>query len=436
MNAKNIIRAMACSLAGIASVLPVQTEAQVKARVLPVSDWVWYAPEKPQIDVVVKDSLLKAVDSRLTLVVTTDTHRPVCTMSQQVRIARGDSAVLSFSPLITEPGFYNCQLLADGKPAFTMAYQQYAGAEYTNTFRIGYEPERIISLPDAEPDFKAFWDKARAELAAVEPHYSVTEWKEKGSKVKKAYVATMLSLGGDTVRVYYTVPVKKGRYPVHVVYMGYDSGIWDLDNQGTEWIDAVVSVRGQAMNKPHNRYGDWIVSGLESPEQYYYRGAYMDCVRALDFICTLPQADTLNIFAEGGSQGGAFTMATAALDRRLRAVACYITFMSDFPDYLQMVPWPADKLTARQHELKMSDTDLYRTLSYFDIKNLARWIECPVYLASGLQDPTCPPHTNFSGFNLVRAPKAYHIFRDYGHHVDYSVWNPAIYSWYERWKKR
>lgn len=216
--------------------------------------------------------------------------------------------------------------------------------------------------------------------------------------------------------------------------MGYNSGVWDIDTSDNEWITVLLSVRGQALNKPTNKYGDWIQYGLDNPEHYYYRGAYMDCVRAIDFVCTLPQADKDRIYAEGGSQGGAFTMAAASLDSRLRAVACYITFMSDFPDYFKIVNWPADPIFAKQHELGMSDEQMYRTMSYFDIKNLARWITCPVYLGVGLQDPTCPPHTNFSGYNLVSSPKKYIIYPHYGHHVDYSHWNDAVIDWYNEWK--
>ena len=263
------------------------------------------------------------------------------------------------------------------------------------------------------------------------------ELKEKSSSRKKVFSAKVLSIDNDTVQVFYTVPVtrnKDARFPMHVLFLGYSSDIWDLDTEGQEYIEAIVSIRGQGQNKPNNRYGDWIQYGLESPDTYYYRGAYLDCVRGIDYLCTLPQADTRNIFVEGGSQGGACSMAVAALDHRITAAAVYITFMSDFPDYFQIVRWPAEPIETKQHALGMNNAEMLRVMSYFDIKNLARWIECPVYMAIGLQDPTCPPHTNFSGYNLVRTPKQYRIFRDYGHHVNYDIWNPTMWEWFARWR--
>lgn len=418
------------------SVLAINANAQIKVTAQPNEKWVWYAPETPELQIVVKDSLLNALKCNLTISVSTDTQVPVCSLTQNLNVAKGDSAVINYKPSITQPGFYRCSVYADGVNVTRMPYNQYAGVEYHDYFNFGYEPENIVSLPDNQPDLKEFWDKAKAELAAIDPHYQMSELKDKSSKFKKYYLVKMLSLGNDTVQAYLTIPTKitakNKKCPVHIIYMGYNSGVWDLSTDDDQLIEMEVCVRGQALNKPNNKYGEWMVYGLDNPENYYYRGAYMDCIRAIDFICTLPQADQDHIYAEGGSQGGAFTMATAALDNRLKSVAVYITFMSDFPDYFKIVDWPASVVFQKQRELGMSEEQMYKNLSYFDIKNLARWITCPVYMGVGLQDGTCPNHTNFSGFNLVRAPKEYIIYPHYGHHVDYSHWNNAIREWYKK----
>ena len=424
--------------------------AQVQVSVHPDNQWVWHAPETPVVRIVAKDAALKAVSAEITLVVTTDTQTPVCELAQSVRIAAGDSAVLTFKPSVTVPGIYKCRVMADGTDILDFPFQQYAGTAKASHFNIAFEPENIVSLPDHQPDFEAFWNEARRELAQVEPHYEMTELKEKSSRFKRFYLVRMLSLGGDTIQAYLTIPTKaskphrspylgeqaQGRqYPVHIVYMGYDSGVWDLDTGDNGWIQLLVSVRGQALNKPTNKYGDWIRHGLQSPQTYYYRGAYMDCVRAIDFVCTLPEADKSRIYAEGGSQGGAFTTAAAALDHRLAAVAPYITFMSDFPDYFRIVDWPARPIFEQQHALGLSDGEMYRTMSYFDIKNLARWVECPVFLGIGLQDPTCPPHTNLSGYNLMNVAKRLTVYPRHGHHVDYSHWNAAVIDWFDHYRR-
>ena len=193
-----------------------------------------------------------------------------------------------------------------------------------------------------------------------------------------------------------------------------------MDSQSEEdadFITFVVSVRGQGIYKAGNKYhNQWFISGLESKETYYYRGAYMDLVRALDFVCSRAEADTQRICAQGASQGGAFTLALCALDDRVAVAAPSIPFMSDFPVYFSIADWPASEMDAYLRRFPDTDKEtLYNNLSYFDIKNLATRITAPTIMAIGLQDEICPPRTNFAGFNAITAPKVYVIYKDNAH---------------------
>ena len=214
--------------------------------------------------------------------------------------------------------------------------------------------------------------------------------------------------GNDiTVRGYYAEPVGEGTYPALIHFQGYDSDPttepWCMngsDNPG--WVELTFSTRGQLINNrpPYeNAYGDWFAYGFGDKDNYYYRGAYADAVRAIDFIASRSKTDTRNIFAEGSSQGGALTIAAAALDDRLQAIAPSIQFMGDFPDYFQVGQWPASVAFAQQEALGLSDDEMYAMLSYFDTKNLAPRITCPVITTIGLQDNVCPPHTNIAPYN-------------------------------------
>lgn len=399
------------------------------------SDWVRMEGEPAlefDIDLNYLTGIAQQHDS-LTIVVTDDKKQVVCLNKTEQGNVNHTHLVLSD---ITDPGFYHLTVLVDTTNVTQNISEVYGKQLILDHYCFGIEPEKIVSAPDAQTDFQEFWDKARAELASTPVRPVVKELTERSTADKKAYVAQIHGLGGDIVQLDYTVPTKPGKYPVHIINMGYSSQPWPLDMSGTEWIDVIVSSRGQGRNQATNRFGDWVRYGLQSPETYYYRGAYLDCPRAIDYLVTLPEVDEKNIFLEGGSQGGAYSMACAALDHRVTAIACYITFMSDFPDYFQIVNWPAQPVFDEQQKLGLSDEQLYKTLSYFDIKNLAQWIECPVYLAIGLQDVTCPPHTNISGFNLLKGEKQLHIFPHHGHHVDYDYWNPTIYAWYDKWKVR
>lgn len=384
----------------------------VEYNVPVVHDWWWTAPERPQITVDVVNSNNKISKCEVSLTVTTDQGLPVTEMSQLVAVAAGDSTAVQFE-INVEPGFYRCTVAGDG--------------EVVKEFNIGFEPEGIVSLPDSQPDFDEFWQRTLDELAAVAPEYSMTEEKDKSNKGGKVYRVKMKSLGGVEVQGYLTMPAKaskKHTMPVLVHYMGYGSKPWHAEPyEGMERIEFVLSTRGQGLNEPTNTYGDWAVYGLGNRDSFYYRGAFMDLVRAIDFVCTLPEVDQRYIFAEGGSQGGAFTLVACSLDKRIRAAAPWIPFLSDYPDYFKIVHWPAEVIFKKQQETGISNRDLYKMLSYFDVKNFTRRITCPILMGVGLQDPTCPPHTNFAGYNLISSQKQFVIYPECGHDTRHPDWD-------------
>ena len=90
-------------------------------------------------------------------------------------------------------------------------------------------------------------------------------------------------------------------------------------------------------------------------------------------------------------------------------------FLSDYPDYGRIVWWPMHEVFQAADAEGIGRDDLMRMLSYFDVKNFTDRVQCPVYMAFGLQDPTCPPHTNFAGYNQVTAPKQFHCEPLCGH---------------------
>lgn len=366
----------------------------------------------------------EAATGELTFDIRTDFGAPVCTFTRSYTLRGGDSIRLGFA-FDAEPGFYRAvvrtqenrsAVSGDRSEQTTVSGSEPLSTETTYVF--GCDPERIVSPTDAQPDFSAFWARARAELAAVAPRYRLHLDKKRSTALRRIYLVEMRSLCGETIRGYYAEPVEPGKYPAVVTFMGYGSEPWCPDaDAAPQRVEFVLSHRGQGLNKPENRYGDWIVSGLESPETYYYRGAYMDAVRAVDFVASRDKVDPRLIFAEGGSQGGALTLAVCALDDRIAAAAPYVPFMSDFPDYLSIAPWPASALLPAAEAKGIGREELLRTLSYFDIKNLAPLVRCPILMGFGLQDEVCPPHTNFAGYNLLRVSKRWMVFPRRGHDV-------------------
>ena len=60
---------------------------------------------------------------------------------------------------------------------------------------------------------------------------------------------------------------------------------------------------------------------------------YLGCVRAIDFLTSLPEWDGKNIAVQGGSQGGALALVTAGLDKRVTACVANHPALSDMAGY-------------------------------------------------------------------------------------------------------
>ena len=345
--------------------------------------------------------------AEVVLEVSTDFGEPVTEAVRAVKFHQGGAEV-KFT-LGLSPGFYNAVLYYVCKDGRRVQIDR------TN---LGFNPEQIVSEQDKQPDFDEFWEQTLAELASVAPEYKLTLIEDRSNDVRKSYRVDMKSFGGESVSGLLVVPAKEGKYPAMISYMGYGSEVWYPDpSWNPELIEFQLCVRNQAFNRLPGEKDDWCTRGLGDKYQYYYRGAFADAVRAIDFVCSLPQTDTERVVANGESQGGALTLVAASLDHRLKAIAPSAPFLGDYKDYFALVDWPGNWILEAAKERGISDEDLYKSLSYFDVKNFTDKIECPVLMAIGLQDPVCPPHTNFAGFNHIKTEKSWICYPAAGHNV-------------------
>ena len=306
------------------------------------------------------------------------------------------------------PGFYKAVLYLDNNGVRT---------ELTRT-NLGFNPENIISEQDKQPDFDQFWEQTLAELAQVQPEYKLTLLEDHSNDIRRSYRVDMKSFGGEWISGLLVTPAAEGKYPANISYMGYGSDVWYPNpSDNPQLIEFQLCVRNQAFNRKPGEKDDWCTRGLGDKYQYYYRGAFADAVRAIDFVCSLPQTDVERVVANGESQGGALTLVAASLDHRLKAIAPSAPFLNDYKDYFALVDWPGNWILDAAKENNISDEELYKALSYFDVKNFTDKIQCPVLMAIGLQDPVCPPHTNFAGYNHIKTEKSWICYPLAGHNV-------------------
>jgi cephalosporin-C deacetylase len=357
------------------------------------------------------------------LTLTTDMKVPVRTYVKKVYLAAGETGLEYDLKLV--PGFY-VAVLETVEPDGTKR-------ELART-NIGFEPEKILSPQDKQEDFDEFWAQTLTELRATDPEYKLTLLKEYSDDVRRTYRVDMTGFGGEPTCGILVEPVAEGCYETVINYMGYGAEIWYPNpSDAPERVQFILCNRNQSLNRKPDEDNLWCTRGLESKDTYYYRGVFADAVRAIDFVCSRPKVDQDRLYAEGGSQGGAITLVAASLDDRLDAIAPSVPFLSDYKDYFQIVEWPGNWILEAAQQKGISEEDLYTTLSYFDVKNFTDRIQCPVLMGFGLQDVTCPPHTNFAGYNMIKAPKSWICYPERGHDVwREETWPQEVENWFRQ----
>ena len=175
-----------------------------------------------------------------------------------------------------------------------------------------------------------------------------------------------------------------------------------------------VRGHGNSQDDVPGRPQDYWIRGLDDKQDYYYRGAYMDCLQALEYLMSRREVDPKRVAVWGGSQGGGFSFVTAALDERPSLCVSDIPFLADWVNYFKLTTWPEmDAWIEAKPERTLATT--LRTLSYFDTLNMASQIRCRVLMRTGLQDNVCPPTTNFAVFNRISGPAEYVVYAQAGH---------------------
>jgi cephalosporin-C deacetylase len=294
-----------------------------------------------------------------------------------------------------------------------------------------------------EPDFDAFWHETleTARQIPLDPALEPVAYPARGVTV---YRASYDGWDGARITGWYLVPARRdGPLPGLASYHGY-SGWTGEPHHYLAWAlqgyaVLAVDVRGQAGGSddptpyPGGHGRGWMTMGIRTPRTYFYRGAYMDCVRALDFLQSRGEVDMGRVGVMGTSQGGGLSLAVAALDPRPRLALPEVPFLCHFRRALDVAQRdPYLELSEYLKRYPKEEDNLFRTLSYFDGMNLAPRVRCPLLVTVGLQDTICPPSTVFAAFNhLGSATKEIAVYPYHGHEMVEAHWE-AKFRWANR----
>jgi cephalosporin-C deacetylase len=220
------------------------------------------------------------------------------------------------------------------------------------------------------------------------------------------------SLDGLRIAGWYCHPRESAQappYPALLIVPGYISEP-TLPKQWAKAGYAAVGVtpRGKLRSNSHFNpgYPGLLVDNIIDKETYAYHGFYIDAARAVDFVLSRPEIDHSRIGVQGGSQGGALTLTTAALRNDVitcgAAGAPYLTGYMDAISFTHSYPY--EEMNEYRRLYPEREAQMRATLDYYDCLNFAPNIRCPMLISIGLGDDVCPPETAFDLLQALTCP--------------------------------
>jgi cephalosporin-C deacetylase len=290
-------------------------------------------------------------------------------------------------------------------------------------YAFAVDPTSLKSIYPQPKDFEQFWVKTLNDLGNIPPNYALTKSETLSNDSTDVYSVEMRSLGNVRIQGWYMVAKGGLNLPVVIYFQGYSTNNYPTDGYyaySKSYAQFFLNIRGHGDSKKDVDPGfdAFLTTGLADKTTYIFRGAYMDGKRAMDFLCSRPEIDKQRIGLWGGSMGSALALVTASFDRRAKFCIIDLPFMSDFRNYFKLTSWPTKFFDEFSEQKNIPMTTIYETLDYFDIKNFASRIQCPVIMGVGMLDKTCPPAINFAAFNNLNVrEKSYFLFPKSGHAI-------------------
>ncbi len=293
------------------------------------------------------------------------------------------------------------------------------GKEYKHHIKVGFDPEKLTAYTKLPSDFDSFWENAKEEAAQCPMKVERTFVPEYSSDKVDCYLVKIQAYEkGRYVYGYLTIPKKEGKFPV--VFSPPGAGIKPMNplkdifyaESGFIRLDMEIhGIRPDLKKEDYkeissafgNKHNSYLINGLDNRDNYYMKKVYLSCIRAIDYLTTLPEWDGKNLIAQGGSQGGALALITAGLDSRITACAANHPALSD------MARYKIGKAGGYPHLFTkfegMDTPEKLKTLQYFDVVNFARKIKVPVFMTWGYNDNVCPPTTSYIVYNTLNTKK-------------------------------
>lgn len=324
------------------------------------------------------------------------------------------SVVFTVSGTLKEPGFLRLSLPCTRN-----------GRNDPFIFSVGFEPEKIVKGSPSPEDFDTFWAAAKERLAREVPLDPQIVRVSERCTADFDYYRISFATFGRRVHGFMSIPTDRSKapFPVDFGVNAAGFGDWTNDMAGDKgsicvqfsvypfppdwkWMDIGLESKYKTMNAELKvKYGasSYNHAGIASSrEEYFFYPVILGINRAVDWLAARADVDSTRFRYQGTSQGGGFGFYLCGLNRAFTRAAFYVPAITDTMGYLKgrLSGWPKiveNNSSSQSHRIKAE-----QWAPYFDGANFASRITCPVRIAVGFSDTTCPPCAVYAAYNEIK----------------------------------
>lgn len=325
---------------------------------------------------------------------------------------------LTLKGAMKTPGFLRCKVKA-----------HVDGRTYEGLATAAYAPEELRPVSQLPDDFLKFWETTLANARQTPLNPTMTLLPERCTETSNVYeVSFQTKAWGGRMFGILSVPKAEGTYPalLRVPGAGVRPYSGDTYLAPGKVIVLEVGIHGIPVTMQQSVYDNLAAGALngywnfcrDNRDQNYYNRVIVGALRAVDFICSLPQFNGKALGVTGSSQGGALSVITAALDSRVTFFGAVHPALCDHEAFLKKRAggWPH-----YYYQAAPTDKEL-KALRYYDTANFARCLKATGWFSWGYNDEVCPPTSMYAAYNAVTAPKELHIYLETGHYWYQEQW--------------
>jgi cephalosporin-C deacetylase len=377
------------------------------------SDWVYAVGEPVKFIVSLLDKQAPLGGAKITYTIGPE----MMPVEKRIAVVGSDGRLVLDGGTMKEPGFLRCVVTVEQ-----------GGGSSRGLATAGFSPEKIRPTQTEPADFDAFWDKAKEELAMLSLDPKLTPLPELTTDRVEVFQVSLQNIGvapARSSRFYGVLCVPRGEGPFPAMMIPPGAGIkkftGDPEDSERGFITLTIGIHGIPVTLPDELYtslngalGRYSSMNLEDRDRFYFRRVFMGCLRANDYLASLPKWDHKNLVMWGGSQGGYLSMVTTALDPRVTACVAAFPAFCDVTGYLhgRAGGWPR---LVFDDPKEPGRAEKIATTAFYDAVNFAKRIKVPGHYGWGFNDETCPPTSTYSAYNSITAPKTLLIAKEMGH---------------------